>query len=217
MATHETARITRARRAALLHGIYAIVNEDGRDPRMLVTAILAAGVRVVQYRAKGGIVAESLRTMRELTRDADSLLIVNDDWRAAIVFDCDGVHLGPDDDGFSHVPVVRVRCEDRLIGLSCGSVVEARAAQAAEVDYIGVGAVFATHSKPDAGAPIGVDGLRTIANATTVPVAAIGGVTLENLGDIRASGVAMAAVISAISEAADPGAAAHRLVRAWAP
>lgn len=216
MATHETARITRARRAALLHGIYAIVNEDGRDPRMLVMSILRAGVRVIQYRAKGGIVSESLRTIRELTRDADALLIVNDDWRAAIVFDCDGVHLGPDDDGYTHVPVVRVRCEDRLIGMSCGTAIEARAAQAAQVDYIGVGAVFATHSKADAGAPIGIAGLQSVARSTTLPVAAIGGIALDNLGEIRASGVAMAAVISAISEANDPGAAAHRLVEAWA-
>jgi thiamine-phosphate pyrophosphorylase len=215
VATHETARITRARRAALLHGIYAIVNEDGRDPRVLVTSMLAAGVRVIQYRAKGGIVSESLRTIRELTRDADALLIVNDDWRAAIVFDCDGVHLGPDDDGFAHVPIVRVRCEERLIGMSCGTIAEARVAQGAQVDYLGVGAVFATSSKPDAGAPIGVDGLSAIAKSTTVPIAAIGGITLENLSEIRATGVTMAAVISAISEAKDPGAAAHRLVEAW--
>jgi len=216
VAPHEAARVTRARRAALLHGIYAIVNEDGRDPRVLVSSILSAGVRVVQYRAKNGIVADSLRTVRELTRDADALLIVNDDWRAAIVFDCDGVHLGPDDDGFAHVPVVRSRFDDRLIGLSCGTVPEARTAQAAEVDYIGVGSVFATASKSDAGTPIGIDALRTIQAAVTLPIAAIGGITGENIAEVRATGVAMAAVISAIANVPNPGDAARGLVEHWA-
>ena len=215
MATHETARVTRARRAARLHGIYAIVNENGRDPRAYVTAVLAAGVRVVQYRAKGGIVAESLRTIRELTRDADALLIANDDWRAAIVFDCDGVHLGPDDDGFTQMPLVRAQLEDRLIGLSCGSVTEARGAQLTEVDYLGVGSVYATASKSDAGVPIGLEHLRAVAQSTKLPVAAIGGITAENLEDVRATGVAMAAVISAISNAASPGDAARALVGMW--
>ncbi|HVA28070.1 MAG TPA: thiamine phosphate synthase [Candidatus Baltobacteraceae bacterium] len=215
MATHETARVTRARRAARLHGIYAIVNENGGDPRAFVTAILAAGVRVVQYRAKDGIVAEHLRTIRELTRDAEALLIANDDWRAAIVFDCDGVHLGPDDHGFAQVPVVRAQLEDRLIGLSCGSVTEARAAQVAEVDYLGVGSVYATASKSDAGVPIGLDGLRAVAESTKLPVAAIGGITLEHLEDVRATGVAMAAVISAIANAPSPGDAARELVATW--
>ena len=215
MATYETARVARARRAARLHGIYAIVNENGRDPRAFVTAILAAGVRVVQYRAKDGIVADHLRTMRDLTRDAEALLIANDDWRAAIVFDCDGVHLGPDDDGFAHVPLVRARLEDRLIGLSCGSVTEARAAQAAEVDYLGVGSVYATASKSDAGEPIGLEGLRVVTESTKLPAAAIGGITLERLEDVRATGVAMAAVISAIASSASPGEAARELVAAW--
>ncbi len=215
MATYETPRVTRARRAALLHGIYAIVNEDGSDPRPFVTSILNAGVRVVQYRAKGGIAAESLRTIRELTRAADALLIVNDDWRAAIVFDCDGAHLGPDDDGYVHVPVVRSRFGERLIGLSCGNVKEARVAQAADVDYLGVGAVFATASKSDAGAPIGVEGLRAVAAETTLPIVAIGGITAENIDDVRATGVAMAAVISALTSSGRPDVAARTLVERW--
>jgi thiamine-phosphate pyrophosphorylase len=195
--------------------MYAIVNEDGRDPRPFVTSILDAGVRIVQYRAKGGIAAESLRTIRELTRAADALLIVNDDWRAAIVFDCDGAHLGPDDDGFAHVPVVRTRFGERLIGLSCGTVAEAKAVKPKEIDYLGVGSVFATASKSDAGEPIGIEGLRAVAAATKLPIAAIGGINAENIDEVHATGVAMAAVISALSSASDAGAAAHELVERW--
>ncbi len=206
--------MNRAQRAARLHGIYCIVNENERVVA-LARAALDAGVRIVQYRAKRAMVPEHLRALRDLTRACGALLIVNDDWRAARDCDADGVHLGPDDDGFSRVAAVRSELGDRLIGLSCGTVEEARVADASDVDYIGVGAVYATASKADAGAPIGVNGLRRVASATALPVAAIGGITAEHLPDVRATGVAMAAVISAIAQAPDARAAAQDLVRAW--
>jgi len=206
MAPHETARITRALRVALLHGVYAIVNEEERDPRKFAQAILGAGVRIVQYRAKHGIDADHLRTLRELTLDHDALLIMNDDWRAAVIFDCDGVHLGPGDEGYSDVAAVRGSLPERIIGLSCGTVDEVRAVKYA--DYVGVGAVYATGSKADAGEPIGIEGLKRIASATHLPIAAVGGITAQNIGEVRATGVAMAAAISAMK---DPRA----LVEAW--
>jgi thiamine-phosphate pyrophosphorylase len=214
MATHETARLTRAQRAARLHGIYAIVNEDARA-LTIANAALDAGVRIVQYRAKNGIGAEHLQALRERTRARSALLIVNDDWRAALAFDCDGVHLGPDDDGFAAVAPVRAALGDRLIGLSCGTIDEARVADAQDADYLGVGAVYATGSKADAGVPIGIDGLRAIAAASRYPVAAIGGIAPENIAAVRASGVAMAAVIAAIAAATDPASAARGLVERW--
>jgi thiamine-phosphate pyrophosphorylase len=214
MATHEATRLTRAERAARLHGIYVIVNEDARV-LAIASAALDAGVRVLQYRAKSGIDAEHLQVLRERTRARGALLIVNDDWRAALAFDCDGVHLGPDDDGFAAVAPVRVALADRLIGLSCGTIGEARRADAQDADYLGVGAVYATGSKADAGAPIGIDGLHAVAAASRYPVAAIGGITAENVDAVRASGVAMAAVIAAISAAVDPLSAARGLVERW--
>ena len=206
--------LTRARRARQLHGIYAIVNE-GPDAVAIARAALTAGVAILQYRAKNGIDALHLEQLRELTIDAGALLIVNDDWRAALAFDCDGVHLGPDDDGFAAVAPVRAALGDRLIGLSCGTLPEAQAANAQDLDYIGVGAVYATASKADAGEPIGIEGLRRIAAAGRYPVAAIGGIGLSEIEAVRASGVAMAAVISAIAAAPDPGAAARALVERW--
>ena len=213
MATHETARVTRAGRAALLHGVYLIVNEGERDPVAIARACLDAGVTVVQYRAKRGIDAAHLRAIRAATAERGALLIVNDDCDATLVFDADGVHLGPDDAGFDRIANVRAALGDRLIGLSCGTEAEARAA--GDADYLGIGSVYATASKNDAGSPIGIAGMLEVARATHLPVAAIGGITYELLPEVRASGVAMAAVISAVANASDPAEAARALVARW--
>ena len=197
-----------------MRGIYAILNEE-RDPVELARAILDGGVRILQYRAKTGIVKEHASQLRRLTRSRNALFIINDDWRAAQTFDADGVHLGPDDANFEQLATIRETVRDRLIGFSCGTVEEARAAQAAGADYAGVGTVFATDSKSNAGEPIGIEGLQRIAAATTLPVAAIGGIDLQNLPAVRATGVAMAAMISAFASASDPAAAAAQLVRMW--
>ncbi len=199
-----------------LAGIYAIVNEGAADPVEIARAALAGGVRVVQYRAKSGIVPENAAAIRGLCKAHNVLSIMNDHVEAALEYEFDGVHLGPDDDGFTHMATVRARIgKTRIVGLSCGTEDEARGAQVAGADYIGVGAVYATASKADAGTPIGIEGLRRIAGATSLPVAAIGGISATNLAAVRASGVAMAAVIAAITAAPDPQAAASALVAAW--
>jgi len=206
--------MTRVERARLLRGVYAIVNEThAPHPLALTRAILEGGARIVQYRAKGGIVAKHAREMRELTRERDALFIINDDWRAVQTYDADGVHLGSDDAQPGDLAAIRDALPDRLIGVSCGTPQEAR--MAADADYIGVGSVYATSSKADAGDPIGIAGLRAVAAACSLPVAAIGGITLAVLPDVRETGVAMAAVISAISAASDPREATAALVRAW--
>ncbi|MBV8196902.1 MAG: thiamine phosphate synthase [Candidatus Eremiobacteraeota bacterium] len=204
----------RARRTALLHGIYVIFNEE---PNVIerAAAVVNAGVRIVQYRAKIGMDAEHLRALRKLTSAHDALLILNDDWRAARSFDCDGVHLGPGDAGFHDVAAVRAALPQAVVGLSCGTHDEVRSANSADVDYLGVGSVYATGSKADAGAPIGIDGLRALARQSRVPVAAIGGITAATLPDVRAAGVAMAAVIGAVASARDAGAAARDLIASW--
>ncbi|MBV8116938.1 MAG: thiamine phosphate synthase [Candidatus Eremiobacteraeota bacterium] len=197
-----------------MHGIYAIVNET-TDVLTIAHACLGAGITVLQYRAKSGINEENLTALRALTRERNALLIVNDDWDAALRFDCDGVHLGPDDEGFVDIAPLRARLGSRLIGLSCGTVEEARTANRLGADYIGVGSVYATSSKADAGDPIGIEGLCAIADVAAMPVVAIGGITAANVEPVRDTGVAMAAVISAISSAPDPAKAAAELVHRW--
>lgn len=198
-----------------LRGIYAIVNEGQPNPVDLTRAVLAGGARIVQYRAKSGIVPEHARAMRALTRECGALFLLNDDWRAVPAYDADGVHVGPEDAQPHEMAQIRAALEDRILGVSCGTPDEAIAAQAGGADYIGVGAVYATGSKADAGDPIGIAGLLRVAAATTLPVAAIGGITLAALPEVRATGVAMAAVISAISGAPDPQGATLALVHAW--
>jgi thiamine-phosphate diphosphorylase len=214
MATDAPSRVTRAQRVGLLSGIYAILNEEGGVVGR-AEAILEAGIRVVQYRPKSAFRSETLRRLRSLTHRHDALLILNDDWRRAIEFDCDGVHLGPGDDGFDEPPAVRAAAKERLIGLSCGTAGEVARAALRDVDYLGIGSVFATSSKADAGRPIGIAGLRALAARTRIAVAAIGGIGPGNLAEVRATGVAMAAVISAL-HVPDANEAARRLLRAWA-
>ena len=218
MAQDASARVSaaRARARERLSGIYLIVNEAGARTLDVARAGLDAGMTVLQYRAKSGINAETLIALRAATRERGALLIVNDDWQAAATFDCDGVHLGPDDRGFADIAPVRAGLgDDRLIGLSCGTVAEAREAERLEADYIGVGSVYATASKSDAGAPIGLTGLRAILLSTTLPIAAIGGIHLENIEEVKAAGVSMAAVISVVAGAEQPADMARLLVAEW--
>lgn len=206
--------MTRAQRASRLHGIYAIVNDSPRS-LALAQAALDGGVRLLQYRAKNGIAHERLRALVDVAHRRGALLILNDDWRAAAAHGCDGVHLGPGDEGFSDLAPVRAAFPDAIVGLSCASEEEMRAARRRGADYAGVGSVFETSSKEDAGTPIGIAGLRRIAESAPLPVAAIGGIRSEDIAEVKGAGAAMAAVISAIASAAAPRAAARDLVRAW--
>ncbi|MEO6913176.1 MAG: thiamine phosphate synthase [Candidatus Baltobacteraceae bacterium] len=197
-----------------LHGIYAIVNA-GSGAVDLCRDVLAGGVRIVQYRAKGGIVPSDLKRIRELTREYQALLILNDDWRAVETFDADGVHLGPDDASDAELSHIRAMLGRRLIGLSCKTAQRTELAGRMNLDYVGVGAIFPTVSKVDSGGPIGLLGLRRVAVATHLPVAAIGGITAQTVPALRRTGVAMVAMISAFTTNPPPRLAAEQLVALW--
>jgi thiamine-phosphate pyrophosphorylase len=102
-----------------------------------------------------------------------------------------------------------------VVGLSCGTPPEAEAANRAGVDYVGVGPMFATLTKDDAGDPIGIEGVAAVVRASRVPVVAIGGIDASRLADVRASGATMAAMIAALA-AQDVAARARELVALWA-
>jgi thiamine-phosphate pyrophosphorylase len=110
---------------------------------------------------------------------------VNDRLDVALAIEADGVHLGQDD-----LPVSlarRIAGERLLIGVSVETVEEARQAEADGADYLGVGPMFATHTKPDAGAPVGPERLRAIKHAVRIPVFGIGGITLQNAPAVLAT------------------------------
>jgi thiamine-phosphate diphosphorylase len=204
--------IATRRAAAALRGVYALIDPDRCEPIAFTEALLRGGVRVVQVRAKNGIDGATLVAIVQRVRAAGGLALVNDDVTLARV--ADGVHLGQEDLAQCRLTDVRRALGERVIGLSCGTPQEARAVDPALVDYVGVGPVFATGSKHDAGLPIGINGTRAVVEAAPVPCAAIGGIGLETIGRVRETGATMAAVISAIrvAEAED---CARALVAAW--
>ncbi|HZO93852.1 MAG TPA: thiamine phosphate synthase [Candidatus Baltobacteraceae bacterium] len=204
----------RARRAsrARLRGVYAILDPSRVEPVAFTEALLRGGIRLIQIRAKGGIDATTLIALVGRIRAAGGLAIVNDDVRLARL--ADGVHLGQEDCTALDLAHVRTALGDRVIGLSCGTPQEARAADPAIVDYVGAGPVFATASKHDAGYAIGINGVAAVARATSLPCAAIGGIGLDTLRRVRESGATMAAVISALV-CEDAEATARDFVARW--
>jgi thiamine-phosphate pyrophosphorylase len=203
------------RRDPRLRGIYALVEPDRRpEPAAYLDALLRGGIRLVQVRAKSGLTRSALSEIVRRVHQAGGIVIVNDDVELARY--ADGVHLGQEDAALHDLRRVRDQLGDRIIGLSCGTPAEARAADPRWIDYLGVGPIFATPSKADAGGPIGVNGVRVVVDATALPVAAIGGITLPALARVRETGAAMAAVISALAAGQSPEATARAFVAAWA-
>jgi thiamine-phosphate diphosphorylase len=194
-----------------LYFVTADVAHLGRTHEGLAHAAIAGGARVVQFRHKA---ADDRRraaahALRELCRREGALFIVNDDAELAAEVDADGLHLGQSDLG--GLSVWRERKPRGLLGISVASVEEARAAVALGADHLGVGPGFATGSKVDAVAPIGLAGLARVREAVEVPLAAIGGISAENAASVLAAGADAICVISAIAHAHDPQSAARQL------
>jgi len=168
----------------------------------LETARLAVdgGATVVQWRLKNVPrveVVERGRATRSLCARHGVTFVVNDDVEAALMLGADGVHLGRTDEGAS-----RAQEHGLLVGLSATGLEEARAV-AGQADYIGAGPVWETPSKADADPAIGLDGLREICAAVTIPVVAIGGIDPGNAGECIRAGAAGVAVIRSARVAAE--------------
>ena len=193
------------RRAALC-GLYVITENLGSvaSHEEIACAALSGGARIIQLRDKAltpQLLYPIALRLRRLTRRHRALLLINDRPDLALACDADGVHLGPDD--LPPHAARRVLGPHRLIGVSCGTPEEARRALQSGADYVGAGAIFLTQTKLDAGEPIGLHGLRAIVEATSLPVAAIGGVSQSNIAELADCGAAMACVVSAVSRSGD--------------
>jgi thiamine-phosphate pyrophosphorylase len=170
---------------------------SGLTSEEMVKTALRAGATWIQYREKEksrrDIYLEALR-LRELTSEFDAALIVNDYADIALAVNADGVHLGQDD-----LPLREARAimGERVVGISTHSVSEAIEAERGGADYIGFGPVFFTATK-DAGKPKGLAMLREIKRHASIPVVAIGGITVQNLRETLTSGADAVAVASAI-------------------
>lgn len=181
----------------------------GRSLLDVVRNAVAGGVSIVQLRRKDDamrLFTEDARALVALLRPLGVPLIVNDNVDVAIAAHADGVHLGQSDQ--SPAQARRLLGLDAIIGLSVSSANEARLLDPSLVDYAGIGPVFSTATKPDAGRPLGLHETRDICALLSVPAVAIGGVSHANAADVWTTGVRGIAVVSAICAAADPRAAA---------
>jgi len=198
---------TRRARLAAAH-LYLVCDE--REEAFLEAA-LRGGVDVVQLRMKDAAepaILAAARRFRAVCAAHGALLIVNDRPDLAAAVDADGVHLGQDD-----MPVAAARRlvgDERLIGLSTHSPAQIDAAATAGVDYIGVGPVNETPTKPGRPA-VGTELVRYAAAHATVPFFAIGGISPANLAEVRAAGARRVAVVRALTEAEDPERTAREL------
>ncbi len=178
-----------------------------------IEAALSGGATLVQLREKALPESEFLEEaiqVRALCRRYGVPLLINDNVTIALKSGADGVHVGSED---APVATIRKRMgRDFLIGATAKTVRQAQLAQEAGADYLGVGAVFPSPTKANA-LPITHRQLRDICTAVSIPAVAIGGITRENLPQLRGSAVQGIAVVSALFGAADIQAAARDLKR----
>ena len=191
--------------------LYAVTDRawthDAEGLLRQVAAAVDGGAGIVQLREKhmgqADFLAEAQRFVA-LCREKGAVSIINDNVEIAAQTGADGVHVGQE--------ARELLGPDKLIGVSAHSVEEALAAQAAGADYLGVGAAFVTGTKTDA-KPISRETIRAITAAVDIPVVAIGGISHDNILELKNCGLDGVAVVSALFAQADVKAAAEELLR----
>src|SRR5436189_350403 len=183
----------------------------GRDTLTVASAALDGRATVIQLRDKKAttrtLVEEGL-ALRVLTRERGALLIVNDRIDVALAVEADGGHVGQDD-----MPAKlarRLLGSERILGVSAANIGEAEEAVAGGADYLGVGPIFPSLGKADAGPATGVHLLTELARRYTTPLVAIGGITAENASEVVRAGACGVAVITAVVYAEDITAASRQ-------
>jgi thiamine-phosphate pyrophosphorylase len=196
-------------------GVYVVTSGafgPGRDHRSIAHAAIEGGATAVQLRAPDLEDAELLAIAGELSiacRDAGVLFVVNDRVDVALRSGAAGVHVGQADDPLT---ARRRLGPERVLGVSVGNAAESLAAERAGADYLGV-TVWSTPTKPEAEA-WGLEGVRAVVGAVSLPVVGIGGIDAENAALVLDAGAVGVAVISAVASAPDPVTATRSLVAA---
>lgn len=190
-----------------LTGLYIILDPSVRPDRPLTEVLEAsveAGAGLFQYRNKLAPMKEAYAealALRRLAHRFGVLFIVNDRCDLALAVNAMGVHLGQGD-----LPMELARTvmgPDKLIGLSTHNAEQVEGAERLKPDYIGFGPIFQPGSKQDHDPVVGLEGLRAVRARTSRPIFAIGGITVENVGEVMRAGANGVAVISAVLKAAD--------------
>lgn len=189
-----------------LAGLYAITPDEPRTDILVdkVGQALRGGASALQYRNKSAgreLRLEQGRALAALCRAAGAAFIVNDDFALALELGADGAHLGADDGDLTDAR--RRLGQDKLLGVSCYDRVElAQAAAQAGADYLAFGSVFSSSTKPGAvRAPLAI--FAEARRSFSLPLVAIGGITLQNAPQVFAAGADAVAVISALFDAGD--------------
>ncbi len=194
--------------------LYAITDRtwlNGSSLAQAAEAALKGGATMLQLRDKGADTESLIKTARELKPICEKYgapLIINDNIDAVIASNADGVHLGQND--FPIEEARKILGTDKIIGATARTPEQAIAAEKAGADYLGSGAVFGTSTKLDA-VKMSRETLQSITAAVNIPVAAIGGITAENILKLRNTGIAGAAAVSGIFAQPDIEKAASNL------
>ena len=197
-------------------GLYLVITNPVTSYEACTEAAVRAGLRYVQLRMKKApreTILAIAKNMRSLTRGSTTAFIVNDDPELAIEAEADGVHVGQDD---MPVPEVRRRFPAlRVVGLSTHNPLQAKAAEALQPDYCGVGPVYATPTKEIPDPALGPQLAGTIIRAAPFTTVAIGGINEENMRDVRKAGALNFAVVRPVCLSLTPYDAIRRLQDAW--
>lgn len=195
--------------------MYVVTDSDlsrGRSDAEVARLAYEGGADAVQLRMKhadGREMLEQARAIREIADEYCRFFFVNDRVDVAIASGADGVHLGQND-----IPLEVARDlmgETAIIGISVDNVEQAVAAAEGGADYIGVGSIFNTSTKPDAKQGVGLGAIYEIRKAVDIPLVAIGGINRGNIQDVVRAGADAAAVVSAVVAQDDVSGAAHEL------
>lgn len=187
-----------------------------RDFYKAVEDALKGGTTLVQLREKDLSSLEFFRLavqLKELVHSYNVPLIINDRLDIALAVDADGLHIGQDD-----LPLEIARellGPDKILGYSVANIEQALYGQKHGADYLGAGTVYPTGSKADANNPIGLQALKSIKESVNIPVVGIGGIGMDNIADVKKTGIDGVSVISAILGQEDIEGAARSLVKLW--
>ena len=195
------------------YSLYFVLESSlcSHDPLFTVNEALAGGAGIIQLRDKDSSYEEKLvlgREIMQMCRKYNAAFIVNDSLDLTLELSADGIHVGKDDDS---IESIRFKIGDKIIGYSPVSIEDAVSAEMAGADYLGAGAVFPTESKRDIGAAHGIEYVREMVGRVKIPVVGIGGINLDNAELVKETGAAGIAVITAVSQNADPREAAKKL------
>ncbi|MBI3031081.1 MAG: thiamine phosphate synthase [Candidatus Rokubacteria bacterium] len=195
--------------------LYVILDRTashGRDLREILDGVIAGGGRLVQFREKEWPLRRCLPLLEDLRRRAKQAgigLVVNDRLDLALAVEADGLHLGQDDLPASVAR--RLLPPPMFLGVSTHSLEQARQAEREGADYVAVGSIFPTATKPEFQL-VGLDLLRTVRQTIAAPLVAIGGITADNAEEAIRAGADGVAVISAVCGAPDPAMATRLLL-----